>query len=106
STHSAGSRKTNGATFRMKAPIPRARNSQAEMPALPTGSEPAWRRVCEALRRAVVSGVLPAGGRLPSTRGLAAFYGVSRNTILQAYEQLVAEGYFEGRPGSGTYVLT
>lgn len=75
------------------------------LPLLPSERAPAWRRVCEALRRAVVSGALAPGRRLPSTRDLAGFYGVSRNTILQAYEQLTAEGYLEGRRGSGTYVL-
>src|SRR5207237_10843091 len=45
-----------------------------------------------------------AGARLPSTRALAAQMGISRNTVLAAFEQLHAEGYLEGRLGSGTYV--
>ena len=47
----------------------------------------------------------PAGGtRLPSTRELAADLGVSRNTVMNAFRQLLSEGYIEGRAGSGTYV--
>jgi GntR family transcriptional regulator/MocR family aminotransferase len=58
----------------------------------------------ELLRTAILAGQLGAGFRLPSTRGLAAELGVSRNTVLLAYDQLVAEGYVEGRTGSGTRV--
>lgn len=56
------------------------------------------------LRDAVTSGVLLAGERLPSTRGLAATLGVSRTVVTTAYAQLFAEGWLEGRHGSGTYV--
>jgi GntR family transcriptional regulator/MocR family aminotransferase len=42
--------------------------------------------------------------RLPATRGFAQELGVSRNTVLNAYDQLLAEGYLEGKLGSGTYV--
>jgi len=65
---------------------------------------PLFRQVYEALRRATLTGRLAAGVRLPATRALAAELGVSRNTILNAYEQLLAEGYLVGRVGSGTYV--
>ena len=44
------------------------------------------------LREGVLSGRLPAGMRLPASRSLAATLGVARNTVLFAYEQLVAEG--------------
>lgn len=57
-----------------------------------------------ALRAAILSGRLPSGARLPSSRGLASEAGVSRNTVLQAFDQLLAEGYVVGRHGSGTYV--
>jgi GntR family transcriptional regulator/MocR family aminotransferase len=46
------------------------------------------------------------GMRLPSTRELARRYGVSRGTVVTAFEQLHAEGYLEGRVGAGTYVNT
>ena len=55
-------------------------------------------------RTAIISGRLRANTRLPSTRALAEDFGVCRNTVIYAFDQLVAEGYLEGRPGSGTYV--
>ena len=55
-------------------------------------------------RTAVISGRLRANTRLPSTRTLADDFGVSRNTIVYAFDQLVAEGYLVGKLGSGTYV--
>src|SRR5256885_6868926 len=56
------------------------------------------------LRHAILHGQLQPGTRLPSTRTLAEERGVSRNTVLNAYEQLLAEGYLEARVGSGTCV--
>jgi GntR family transcriptional regulator/MocR family aminotransferase len=70
------------------------------------GEGPLHRQAYRALRAAILSGQLRAGARLASTRALAAELGVSRNTVLQAYEQLVAEGYAATRTGSGTYVAT
>jgi GntR family transcriptional regulator/MocR family aminotransferase len=58
----------------------------------------------EALREAVVSGRLAPGSRLPSSRGLAADLGVSRNTVADAYGQLIAEGWLVAHQGSGTRV--
>ncbi|HYE16030.1 MAG TPA: PLP-dependent aminotransferase family protein, partial [Pyrinomonadaceae bacterium] len=58
----------------------------------------------ESLRRAILAGQLKPGARLPSTRDMAAELKVSRNTVLNAFEQLLAEGYVEGQTGSGTYV--
>jgi GntR family transcriptional regulator/MocR family aminotransferase len=66
---------------------------------------PVYRQICEAIRHRIVSGELPPGARLPSTRGLAAELGVSRRSVLVAYDQLLAEGYVTGRVGSGTRVL-
>jgi GntR family transcriptional regulator / MocR family aminotransferase len=68
------------------------------------GSEPLHRRVYRELRAAILEGRLAPGGRLPSTRSLAADLAVSRNTILQAFDQLVAEGFLDARVGSGTRV--
>src|SRR5262245_1239870 len=56
------------------------------------------------LREAVRSGRLLAGARLPSSRNLAADLGVARNTVADAYGQLIAEGWLEARTGSGTWV--
>ena len=70
----------------------------------PKSAIPLFRQLYEALRQSIVDGVLTPGLRLPATRSLAAELGVSRNTVLSAYEQLLAEGYLEGKMGSGTYV--
>src|ERR1700761_6106944 len=56
------------------------------------------------LQAAVTGGVLHAGDRLPSSRDLAATLGVSRTVVTNAYARLFAEGWLEGRHGSGTYV--
>src|ERR1044072_9416343 len=66
--------------------------------------EPMHRQLYRKVRDAVLSGRLPPGSRLPSTRSIAAELGVSRNTIMGAFDQLLAEGYLEGKVGSGTYV--
>ncbi|MGB6483477.1 MAG: PLP-dependent aminotransferase family protein [Candidatus Acidiferrales bacterium] len=63
-----------------------------------------YRQVYDAYRRAIVDGNLRAGQRVPSTRVLALELGISRIPVLSAYAQLLAEGYFEGRVGSGTIV--
>jgi GntR family transcriptional regulator/MocR family aminotransferase len=55
------------------------------------------------MRQAILSGALRAGERLPSTRDLAEQLGISRTVVLLAYEQLLAEGFVNGRGGSGTY---
>ncbi len=57
-----------------------------------------------ALREAVRSGRLAAGTALPSSRALARDLGVARNTVVDAYGQLVAEGWLAARHGSGTWV--
>src|SRR3954451_22861507 len=56
------------------------------------------------LRDAMNDGRVRAGERLPSSRALASALGVSRTVVSTAYEQLYAEGWLEGRHGSGTYV--
>ncbi len=65
---------------------------------------PYYRQLYDGVRRAILSGILPAGTRLPSTRTLAAELRVSRTTMVTAFEQLLAEGYLEGKIGSGTFV--
>ncbi|WP_326575299.1 PLP-dependent aminotransferase family protein [Streptomyces sp. NBC_00487] len=60
--------------------------------------------VAEALREAVRSGRLTAGRLLPPYRSLAADLGVARNTVADAYAELVAEGWLTARQGSGTRV--
>jgi GntR family transcriptional regulator/MocR family aminotransferase len=58
----------------------------------------------DALRAAVSGGRLAEGSRLPSSRSLAAQLGLSRNTVADAYAQLVAEGWLVARHGSATRV--
>jgi GntR family transcriptional regulator/MocR family aminotransferase len=65
---------------------------------------PLFRQVYTGLRGAILSGAFPAGGRLPSTRDLAEQLGISRTVVVLAYDQLLAEGFVEGRVGSGTFV--
>jgi GntR family transcriptional regulator/MocR family aminotransferase len=66
--------------------------------------EPLYRQVYRGLRQAVLAGTFRAAEKLPATRELADELGISRTVVLLAYEQLVAEGFAEGRGGSGTYV--
>jgi len=62
------------------------------------------RQLAEALRNAISRGELVAGERLPSTRALAESLGVSRGTVTDAYEQLIAEGCLDAHPGASTKV--
>ncbi|MFD5447780.1 PLP-dependent aminotransferase family protein [Streptomyces sp. NPDC127100] len=62
------------------------------------------RGLTDALREAVRTGRLAAGTRLPSSRALAADLGIARNTVADAYADLVAEGWLTARQGSGTRV--
>ena len=62
------------------------------------------RQLYEQMQQRILSGVLPEGYKLSSTRIMANELGVSRNVVLEAYDQLTAEGYIESRTGSGTYV--
>ena len=68
------------------------------------GDGPLFRQLHRALRAGILDGVVPPGTRLPATRALATELGVSRTTVLLAYEQLAAEGYLDGRRGSGSFV--
>jgi GntR family transcriptional regulator/MocR family aminotransferase len=65
---------------------------------------PLYRRIYRALKSSIRGGRLGPAARLPSTRTLAADLGVSRNTVMLAYEQLAAEGYVVGRQRSSTAV--
>lgn len=55
-----------------------------------------------AIRDSIMSGRIPPGSRLPSTRALAGQYGLSRGTVNAVYDMLQAQGYVRTRPGSGT----
>ena len=62
------------------------------------------RQLYQALRERILDGRMASRMRLPASRELAAALGVSRNTVVRAYDQLYAEGYIDGRIGDGTYV--
>ena len=62
------------------------------------------RRIGASIRDRIASGLLGPGAPLPSTRALAAEWGVSRTTVTAAYDQLIAEGYLEARQGARTRV--
>ena len=68
------------------------------------GPEPLHRQLYGQLRELILTGRLPAGARLPASRSLAEELGCSRNTVTGAFDQLLSEGYLEGRVGAGTYV--
>lgn len=65
---------------------------------------PLYQQIYESIRHAMLTCRLSSGARLPSTRNLAAEMKVSRNTVMNAFDQLYAEGYIERYTGSGTYV--
>jgi GntR family transcriptional regulator/MocR family aminotransferase len=60
--------------------------------------------VYEQLREAILDGRLRAGEKLPATRELARSLRVARNTVINAYQRLIAEGFAAGRAGAGTFV--
>lgn len=66
--------------------------------------EPLHRQIYDAHRKAILSGNLRPGQRIPSSRVLAFELGVSRFPVLNAYAQLLAEGYLQTRVGAGTIV--
>ncbi len=67
---------------------------------------PLYWQIYESLRQAILKRQLEAGAYLPSSRDLAKTLAVSRNTVRNAFDQLMAEGYLETQVGSGTFVTT
>lgn len=63
-----------------------------------------WRQIYQALKELMLSGQLKAGEALPSTRELAKELNVSRNTVCEAYDLLIAEGFVISRQGAPTRV--
>ena len=70
----------------------------------PAAGQPRHRQLYGFLRRTILEGPLEPGASLPSQRTLARLLGVSRNTVLYAYEKLRWEGLIAARTGSGTRV--
>jgi len=66
--------------------------------------EALYKQIYDAYRKSIAERRLRSGQRVPSTRALASELGVSRFPVLNAYAQLLAEGYFASRVGAGTIV--
>lgn len=78
-------------------------SSAADDPTLSEGA-PLHRQIYRIIRQAIQEQRLLPGARLPSTRNLSADLGVSRNTVIAAINELLAEGYLTAQRGSGTYI--
>lgn len=65
---------------------------------------PLYRQLYDSIRSAILRGQLVSGFKLPGSREMAREFGVSRNTITGAFDQLIAEGYLEAQTGAGTFV--
>jgi GntR family transcriptional regulator/MocR family aminotransferase len=75
----------------------------ALIPVLPEAG-PRRAALYAALRRSIETGLVAPGAKLPTTRELAARFGVARGAAVAAYETLIAEGFAEARVGAGTFV--
>lgn len=69
-----------------------------------TSKIPLIKQIYEQIKLKILSGILKEKEQLPSTRELASNLGISRNVVLEAYEQLFVEGYIESKKGAGTFV--
>ncbi len=76
----------------------------AGLPLDRAGDAALFRQLYGRIKSAILDGTLSPGMRLPPTRDLCGMLAVSRQTILNAYDQLMAEGYLSGTVGKGTFV--
>ena len=67
-------------------------------------SAPLYRQIYRSIRTAIENGSMQMGSRLPSIRGLSENLGLSKTTVISAYDQLCAEGYIVNRPQKGYFV--
>lgn len=74
------------------------------VPVIRGNGEPVYRQIYNSIRTSILDGTLAAATQLPSTRTLADDLGISRMTVVNAFDQLLAEGYLIGKAGSGTFV--
>lgn len=65
---------------------------------------PIWLQVATALKREIVTGKIPPGGKLPGGRDLAIRYEINPNTAARIYQELEREGICQTRRGLGTFV--
>lgn len=70
----------------------------------PSRGEPLFQQLVDAVKKAVATGALAPGDRLPSVRELAADLLINPNTIAKAFRELESEGITVGRAGTGTFV--
>lgn len=70
----------------------------------PAAERPLYRQLYDAVRAAILDGRLAPGSQLPATRALAVQLSLSRFTVMNAFAQLLAEGFIEGRAGAGSFV--
>ncbi len=76
----------------------------ASLPLDRSGGAPLFRQLYARIKESILSGALSPGMRLPPTRALCGMLSVSRQTVLNAYDQLLAEGYLSGTVGKGTFI--
>ena len=76
----------------------------AALPLDRAAATPLFRQLYTQIREAILRGVLTPGMQLPPTRALCVLLSVSRQTVLNAYDQLFAEGYLSGTVGKGTFI--
>ena len=62
-------------------------------------AQPLYFQLYEQIKQQILSGMLKTGQKLPATRSLADEYGLSRNTVINAYNQLEIEGFIRSRQG-------
>jgi len=86
--------------------MPKTETFQDLSLAPPQSQQELWRWLYLELRLGILDGRLKPGSRLPSTRSLAQQYGLSRGTVVVAFEQLQAEGYTRTEVSAGTYVTS
>ena len=67
-------------------------------------AKPLHKQIYDGFLSVIVGGNMRPGQRVPSSRTLSVELGISRIPVLNAYAQLLAEGYFESRKGAGTFV--
>lgn len=65
---------------------------------------PVYRQLYNEFRNAILAGRFRPGQQIPPSRELANYFNISRTTALLAFENLLAEGYIKGKPGSGTFI--
>ncbi len=70
----------------------------------PKKHEPLYVQLYQYIKREIQTGSIHAGDKLPSKRKLSSYLHISQNTIDAAYQQLIAEGYVEGRARKGIFV--